>query len=103
MARALHPELAKRIIYPPREPAGKPTFNHMGAQQLIDNTRAMASHPVPGDRQQKDVTILDIYQNAASVKIVANTWIDYLQVARIEGSWKIVNVLWELKPRGQGR
>ena len=32
------------------------------------------------------------------VKIVASEWIDYLEVAKFNGKWKIVNVLWELKP-----
>ncbi len=30
-----------------------------------------------------------------------NGWIDYLHVARINGQWKIVNVLWELKPENK--
>jgi hypothetical protein len=47
------------------------------------------------------VTILDVYENAASVKIVASDWIDYLHVARWNGSWRIVNVLWELKPQNK--
>ena len=63
----------------------------------------MTAHPIPAQQQQKDVTILDTYQNVAMVRIVANTWLDYLQMARVDGSWKIVNVLWELKPRGPGR
>jgi hypothetical protein len=33
------------------------------------------------------------------VKIVASEWIDYLEVAKFNGKWKIVNVLWELKPK----
>jgi hypothetical protein len=33
------------------------------------------------------------------VKIVASDWIDYLQVAKFNGDWKIINVLWELKPK----
>ena len=44
------------------------------------------------------VRILDIYRNAASVRIDASNWIDYLQVAKWRGRWVIVNVLWELKP-----
>ncbi len=28
-------------------------------------------------------------------------WIDYLHLARWNGEWKIVNVLWELKPKGE--
>ena len=46
------------------------------------------------------MTILDIYGNAAAVKIVAGDWIDYLHIGRFDDGWKIVNVLWEMKPRG---
>jgi hypothetical protein len=35
----------------------------------------------------------------ASVRIDAGMWIDYLHVARWNGEWKIVNVLWEMAPR----
>jgi Putative lumazine-binding len=47
----------------------------------------------------KEVTILDHYNNTAVVKIVASDWIDYLEVAKFNGEWKIINVLWELKPK----
>jgi Putative lumazine-binding len=30
---------------------------------------------------------------------VATDWIDYLHVAKFNGRWVIVNVLWELKPQ----
>ena len=39
------------------------------------------------------------YENAAVVKIVASDWVDYLQVAKMNGHWVIVNVLWEQKPK----
>ena len=29
----------------------------------------------------------------------AANWVDYLQEAKFNGEWKIVNVLWELKPK----
>jgi len=50
MGRAIHPELAKRIVYPPREPGGKQTLDHMGAAKLLANTQAMATRQVPADR-----------------------------------------------------
>src|SRR6266478_997799 len=28
-------------------------------------------------------------------------WIDYLEEAKVNGEWKIINVLWELKPRSE--
>jgi hypothetical protein len=97
MERAVHPELAKRMVS--KDAArGTSQFNHMGAAQLLQSTGNRSSRPTPREGQQKDVTILDVYENAASVKVVAADWIDYLHLARWNGSWKIVNVLWELKP-----
>lgn len=96
MERALHPELAKRIVR--TNPQGRSSLGQMSAMTLVQITRAGGGRDIPAAQQQRDVTILDIYQNAASVKIVAATWIDYLHVAKWSGRWVIVNVLWELKP-----
>ena len=51
------------------------------------------------ETHRRDVTILDIYQNIASVKLIASGWVDHLQIARFNGRWVIVNVLWELEPK----
>lgn len=99
MERALHPELAKRIVYQATQPGGRSRLDTQSAMTLVRNTRAGGGKRTPPDKQQKDVTILDIYENAASVKVVAGAWIDYLHIARADGRWQIVNVLWELKPQ----
>ena len=97
MERALHPELAKRMIsIDPK--TGRSQFHHMGAMALVQRTRDGGGKKTPPDRQLKEVTILDRYNNAAIVKIVASDWIHYLEVAKFNGDWKIINVLWELKP-----
>ena len=98
MERALHPELAKRMISTDPE-TGRSQFNHMGAMTLVQRTGEGIGKKIPQDRQSKEVTILDRYNNAAVVKIVASDWIDYLEVAKFNGDWKIINVLWELKPK----
>ena len=98
MERALHPELAKRMISTDPK-TGRSQFNHMGAMTLVQRTREGIGKKIPQDRQSKEVTILDRYNNAAVVKIVASDWIDYLEVAKFNGDWKIINVLWELKPK----
>ncbi len=97
MERALHPDLAKRIVNSPLENS---QLGDMTAETLIDYTRRGGGRTTPADEQQKDVTILDIYNDAAVVKIVASSWIDYLQVSRWNGEWKIINVLWAMKSRG---
>jgi hypothetical protein len=45
------------------------------------------------------VKILDIFRNTASVRAEMSGWIDYMHIAKWNGEWKIVNVLWETKPR----
>ncbi|PYS34821.1 MAG: hypothetical protein DMF75_05380 [Acidobacteria bacterium] len=98
MESALHPELAKRMILTDPK-TGHSQFNHMGAMQLVQNTRRGGGSKTPKDQQTKEITILDRYNNAAVVKIVASGWIDYLEEAKVNGEWKIINVLWELKPK----
>lgn len=95
MEKALHPELAKRIVR--TNPEGRSRLDQMGAMTLVQYTRQGGGKQTPKEKQQKDVTILDIFENAASVKVVASEWIDYLHVAKFGGRWVIVNVLWELK------
>ena len=98
MERSLHPDLAKRIVRS-NPSTGKNKLDHMTAPALVQIAGNMKSRAVPKDKQQKDVTILDLFENAASVKVVANDWIDYLHVSKFDGRWVIVNVLWEMKPR----
>ena len=96
MTRAVHPELAKRIV---KTDNGASQIDQMGASRLIAGVRAGFGKKTPKEKQKKDVTILDRYENAASVKIMASDWIDYLHVAKVDGRWVIVNVLWELYPQ----
>lgn len=96
MERALHPDLAKRIVQTGRD--GRARVEHMGALMLVQGARGGYGKNTPVEKQLKEVTILDVYGNAASVKVVASDWIDYLHLGKVNGRWVIVNVLWELKP-----
>ena len=92
MQSALHPDLAKRIIM--KNPQGYEMIQQMSALGLIQATK---NHPpMPADKRRQDVTVTDIFRDAATVKIIANDWVDYLQLHRWHGHWVIVNVLWEL-------
>lgn len=97
MARAVHPELAKRIVRVNEQ--GRYMLGQMSAMTLVEGTRAGGGKDTPVAERRKDVTIFDIYQNAASAKIYASGWVDYLHLAKWNGRWVIVNVLWELHPR----
>jgi len=99
MERAVHPELAKRIVRVNEQ--GRYQLGQMSAMTLVLGTRAGGGKDTPVAERRKDVTIFDIYQNAASAKIYASGWVDYLHLAKWNGRWVIINVLWELHPRPQ--
>ena len=101
MGRALHPELVKRIVVSDTA-TKRSVIQTMGATALVNGARRGWGKETPAARRQKDVTILDIFGNAASVKAVMADWIDYLHMAKVDGRWVIVNVLWELKRGGKG-
>jgi hypothetical protein len=98
MTRALHPELAKREVETDPK-SQKSVLSQMGAKELVEYTRKGGGKDTPVRKRQADVSILDIYQGAASAKVIATDWVDYLHLTRWNGRWVIVNVLWELKPR----
>ena len=97
MAKSLHPDLAKRIVRNNAE--GVSQLGHQGAETLIGYTKNGGGKNTPPAQQIKDVKILDIFRGTASVRAEMSGWIDYMHIAKWNGEWKIVNVLWETKPR----
>ena len=95
MERSLHTHLAKRLVH----------VNDMHQSGLVDLTAAelvqatRTGHgKIPRDQWRDSVTILDIYGNAAVVRIDATTWVDFLEEVKWNGQWKILNVVWENRP-----
>ncbi|KPK05762.1 MAG: hypothetical protein AMS20_05815 [Gemmatimonas sp. SG8_28] len=99
MTRALHPELTK--VLPMRHPqTGNLFLVEMGASQLIEGVRAQLGM-VPEGEREIDVTIYDVDRDLAAVKVYSVRYIDHLQLAKTNGEWKIVNVLWVMNPATQ--
>jgi hypothetical protein len=93
--RSLHPDLARRIVL--TDPThGVDRLDQISAMGMVQLTRCCFGN-VPEAQQQKDITILDVFGNAASLKVEANDWIDYIHAAKFNGKWVIINILWELK------
>lgn len=97
MRRCLHSELAKRRIR--RDPlTGEEGFRHVTKQLLMDLTeQGGGSEEVPADKRTYDVTILDVCGEIASVRADTTEYVDYLHLARSQGRWLIVNVLFIVK------
>ncbi|MBZ5589663.1 MAG: nuclear transport factor 2 family protein [Acidobacteriia bacterium] len=93
MHRALHPDLAKRSFV--RLPNGRPILETASAGTMVELTRAGFGKRKARPDQKNQVIVLDISGNMASVKTISPDYVDFLHMAKVDGAWKIVNVLWE--------
>lgn len=95
MDRALHPQLAKRLVAINPQ-TGKEWFTHLTKEQMVEFTKKGGGSRLPADQRGIKVTILDTTKTMAFVRSDCSQFIDYLTLAKCEGGqWKIVNVLWE--------
>jgi len=97
MARALHPELVKRIVVT-NPKTGKMLISGMGASQLINAAGSGAGKDTPKEKQLKNIVIFNVYEGVAVAQAEMSDWYDNFQMAKVDGQWKIINVLWVKKP-----
>lgn len=98
--RSVHPELAKRGFYVKK---GETAYSSspMTFAELVNLARTYNKDGrVPKDAP-KEVTVLDILDQTASVKLVAVWGVDYMHLAKYDGKWKIVNILWQSPPKAK--
>lgn len=95
MERALHPHLAKRFQEPMAD--GTVRLTETTALQLVQQVRNGGGSSVPAESRRTEVKILDVFEDVASVRVDAHAWIDYMHLAKADGRWRIVNVLWEVR------
>lgn len=93
--RAAHPRMVKRTFW-----TNKKTGKEYLRETFTDAMILLAeTYNVNGDKfpanPKKEVIILDIYDKTASVKLIADEWIDYMHIVKLNGKWQLVNVLWQ--------
>jgi len=94
MERALSPSLTKRgLIFSLR--SGASYLQQMNSETLIEAARA-GWGKLPAEQRQIDYQLLDISGQTASARIFTAKFKDYLHLAKQNGEWRIVNVLWRL-------
>jgi len=101
MESALSPDLAKRIAR--TNDKNQTRLDQMSAMTLVQASRSGFGKQTPAAEQQKDVTVLDVFGGSATVKLEMRDWIDFMHIAKINGKWMIVNVLWETKPKKEAK
>lgn len=97
VARALHPDLAKRAVIgdTPYERLG---LRRMSKEELVALTKEGVLK-TPEAQWSRTCRVLDVVGDAASVRLETPWFVDYFHMGRFDGKWIIVNALWYSKPR----
>lgn len=97
VARALHPDLAKRRVLgeTPDERLG---LRRMGKEELVALTREGVLK-TPKEQWQRSCQVLDVYGDTASVRLETPWFVDSFHMGKFGERWIIVNALWYAKPK----
>ena len=98
IARSIHPKLTKVGFY---KKQGQTEYSEspMTYDQLFnlagtwnkDGKQAVEKAP-------KEVAVYEVLDQTASAKVTAKWGIDYLHLAKYDGKWKVINILWQAPP-----
>jgi len=92
MARALHPELAKRGWL--RDTTGGTIFDVDTFRTMVDNAAAGRGRRTHATERAYEVAISDVYGDIAAATVHAVPYVDYVHLVRTADGWRIVNALW---------
>jgi hypothetical protein len=95
--RSVHPQLQKRGFW--RDDATKPwgpqeTMTYEQLVKLAQTWNAKKNR----DTTIKKVDVFEVLDQTATAKVTAMWGIDYLHLAKYDGQWKIINILWQAHP-----
>ena len=91
MSECLHRDFAKRTIK--HNAAGKEYLLHLTKEIMVEATRKGGGSDVSAEQKNWSITILDCYEEIATVKVNCPEYVEYIHLARQDGTWQIVNVL----------
>ncbi len=101
MEKAIHPDLNK--VCPMVMPqTGKTFLIYSSYSSLIELSRAKLGLTEEANRKIS-VRVLKINENLACARLTSASFNDYLEMVKIDGQWKIVNVLWTFGPDSPNR
>jgi Putative lumazine-binding len=92
MERCLHADLAKRAVK--LDEIGKEYLLHLTKEVMADATQKGGGSDAPANKKNWTISILDKYEEIATVKVVCPEYVEYIHLARQDGQWQIVNVLY---------
>jgi Putative lumazine-binding len=96
--RSVHPDLTKHGFFKRPDETSYRT-GRMTFAQLVEVAKTWNKDRKLTKDAPKEITVLDVLDQTASAKLVAAWGIDYFHLAKYDGKWKIINVVWQSHPK----
>ena len=90
MQKALHPDFHKRTL---RTVNGHTQISEDTVQSMVEGVRRRSGKEIPVAERIQKIEVLDVYRDAASVKVVTGRWIDYMHLSKLNGEWRVLDVV----------
>ncbi len=90
MQKTLHPDFHKRTL---QIVNGRTEISEDTVQSIVEGVRLGSGKEIPIAERVQKIEVLDVYGDAASVKVVTGRWIDYMHLSRLNGEWRVLDVV----------
>jgi hypothetical protein len=93
--KSVHPELMKKGFWKPKDKTEYDYSGIMTFDQLVELAGKWNAKGWLAKDAVKKIEIFDVQDQTASAKLTAHWGTDYFQLAKFDGKWMIVNILWQ--------
>ena len=95
--KSVHPDLVK-IGYARRSADQEYRTIPMTYDELVQLAGMYNANGRIAEDAPKNVELLDVLDKTASAKLTAEWGIDYFHLVKLDGTWKILQVMWQTHP-----
>ncbi len=98
--RSVLPELAKRGFWF-NEKQNQWQLTLMPYERLVALAKTWNQGRKDRAEWPKEVRVFEVQSHTASAKVVAEWGVDYLQLVKADGTWKIAHIVWQSLPKAK--
>lgn len=96
--RSVHPNLTKKGFWRQPDKTAYEKESIMTFDQLVDLAGRWNAKGTLPKEAPRIIEVFDVLDQTASAKLTAHWGIDYFQLAKYDGKWLIVNIVWQAHP-----
>lgn len=93
--KSVHPELMKKGYWKAKDKTVYDYNGQMTFDQLVELAGKWNAKGWLPKGAVKKIEIFDVQDQTASAKLTAHWGTDYFQLAKLDGKWMIMNILWQ--------